>query len=98
MDAPKKTVWQKIVKEIKEILAVALYFALWFGVGIVLKKLILEEYQIEFTGITMMIVGSLIMSKVIILMELIPMGKWVRRQPAIADVIIRTVLYLAGVF
>jgi hypothetical protein len=94
---PKKTFWQKFLKEIKEILGMTLYFLFFLGVLIILKKLILKDYEIAFTGLSTAIIGALVMAKVVLLMELIPRGQWVRSQPAIVDVILRTLLYTFGV-
>jgi hypothetical protein len=91
------TFWGKVVKEIKSILAVTLYFALWLGVLMFLKKLMLEDYNIEFSGVSIALISALIMAKVVLLMELIKLGSWVERQPAIVDIIIRTLLYSIGV-
>ena len=97
MDTQPKTFWQKLLKEIKEIIGMTLYFLLFLGLLIVLKKLILDDYQIEFKGFSIAIIGALVMAKVVLLMELIPRGEWVRRQPAIVDVVLRTILYTIGV-
>ncbi len=90
-------IWEKIIKEIKMILRTTAYFAVVFLILMVIKKLDLEDYHIEFTGLSQVLLGSLIMAKVIILMELISLGKWVQHQPAIVDVTIRTILYSLGV-
>lgn len=37
------------------------------------------------------------MAKVVILMEYIPLGHWVREQPAIVDIVLPTLLYTLGV-
>ena len=88
---------KKILEEIKIILRTATYFAIVFLLMMVMKKLYLEDYNIEFTGLSQAIIGALVMAKVIILMELISLGPWVQRQPPIVDVIIRTLLYTLGV-
>ena len=62
-----------------------------------MKKLYLEDYAIEFTGISQAIIGALIMAKVIILMELISLGSWVQGKPPIVDVTLRTLFYTLGV-
>jgi hypothetical protein len=90
-------IWKKIIEEIKMILRTTIYFAAVFLILMIMKKLNLEDYHIEFTGLSQVLIGSLIMAKVIILMELISLGKWVQHQPPIVDVIIRTILYAAGV-
>ena len=89
--------FKKILKEIRIILRTATYFAVVFILMMVMKKLDLKDYDIEFTGLSQAIIGALIMSKVIILMDLIKPGKWVEKQPPIVDVILRTLLYTAGV-
>jgi hypothetical protein len=88
---------KKILEEIKIILRTAAYFAIVFILMMVMKKLYLKDYDIEFTGLSQAIIGALVMSKVIILMELISLGPWVQRQPPIVDVILRTLLYTSGV-
>lgn len=88
---------KKILHEIKTIVRVASYFAIVFMMMMVMKKLYLEDYDIEFTGISQALVGALILSKVVLLMEYISLGPWVQRQPPIIDVILRTLLYSAGV-
>jgi hypothetical protein len=88
---------KKILEEIKIILRTAAYFAIVFILMMVMKKLYLKDYDIEFTGLSQAIIGALVMAKVIILMELISLGPWVQRQPPIVDVIIRTLLYSLGV-
>lgn len=88
---------KKIFKEIKIVTRTASYFAIVFILMMVMKKLYLKDYDIEFTGLSQALIGALVMSKVVILMEYITLGGAVQRQPAIVDVILRTLLYTAGV-
>ena len=88
---------KKILHEIILIALVATYFALFFIFLMVLKKLILDDYHIEYIGLSQALIGALIMSKVILLMQLISLGSWVQRQPPIVDTILRTLLYSLGV-
>ena len=55
---------QQVTGEIKAIGLVTLYFASWFGMMILLKRLVLAEHQIEFRGVSTAIVGALIVAKV----------------------------------
>jgi hypothetical protein len=87
----------KAFEEIKSIMRTAAYFAIVFILMMVMKSLNLREYNIEFSGMSQAIIGALIMAKVIILMELISLGKWVQKQPPVVDVILRTLLYTLGV-
>src|SRR5664279_2412398 len=92
------SVLKSIFKEIKAIARTAAYFAIVFLLTIVMKKLYLKDYDIEFTGISQALIGALVLSKVVILMDLIKLGSWVQRQPPIVDVSLRTLLYTTGVW
>jgi hypothetical protein len=90
-------VLKKILKELKSILRTAAYFAVVFLLMMVMKKLYLKDYDIEFSGMSQALLGALILSKVIILMELISLGQWVQRKPPVVDTILRTLIYTIGV-
>lgn len=89
---------EKIRHEIKAVLIVTALFAVWFVILMLLKRLILAEYQIEFSGLSAALLGALIIAKVVLVLEHVPLGGWVRRQPAWVDLIARTALYAAGAF
>jgi hypothetical protein len=85
----------KLLKELKAILLVSLYFLVWFGTLMILKVLLLSEYSIEFYGASKVIVGALIVAKAVLILEHVPLG--LNNKPAIVDILLRTFLYLAGV-
>lgn len=89
---------QRILAEIRSILLTTLYFGVWIGMLLLLKTLILDEYQVEFHRWSLAVIGALVMSKVVLVLEHVPLGKWVRERPAIVDVALRTGLYASGVF
>jgi hypothetical protein len=83
-----------------EIVAVALlmfYFGCWLGVLVLLKYLVLAEYQIVFHDFSVALIGALVLAKVVLVLEYIPLGAWVRARPAWVDVMLRTTLYSLGV-
>ncbi len=88
---------QKLKDEIKALALATLYFGSWIGVLMVLKKLILAQYQIEFHGLSLALVGTLILAKVVLLMEHVPLGAWTRNRPVWVNVVLRTFLYALGV-
>jgi hypothetical protein len=88
---------KKVLHEIIVIARTAAYFAIVFIFMMIMKKLYLKDYDIEFTGLSQALIGALIMSKVILLLELISLGPWVQRQPPIVDVCLRTLMYTLGV-
>ena len=75
----------------------ALYFGCWIGALVLLKSLILAEYKIAFHGWSAVVVGALVLSKVVQVLEHVSLGAWVRARPAWMDVILRTVMYTLGV-
>lgn len=88
----------KVKHELKAVALTTLYFATWLGVLLILKGLVLAEYQIEYRGFSMALIGALVIAKVVLVMEHVPLGSWLRRRPAVLDVILRTALYASGVF
>lgn len=87
----------KLKHELKAMLVAALYFGAWIAMLLAIKSLILAEYHIEFRHYSMAIVGALILSKVVLVLEHVSLGRWVRRQSAWVDVTLRTAMYSAGV-
>lgn len=73
------------------------YFGCWIGALLLIKNLILAEYQIQVRDLSKAIVGALVLSKVVILLERVPLGSWISRRPAWVDILARTALYGAGV-
>lgn len=45
----------------------------------------------------MVIVGALILSKVVLVLDHVPLGAWVRARPAWMEVVLRTIMYSLGV-
>jgi len=90
------SVKEKLKDEIKSIAMTALYFGCWIAALQVLKSLVLAEYHIAFRGWPMVVVGALVLSKVVLVLEHVSLGAWVRKRPAWVDVVLRTALFSAG--
>lgn len=88
---------EKASQELKAVALATFYFATWLCVLILLKELVLAEYQIQFHGLSAAVIGALILAKVVLVLEHVPLGPWLRRRPAILDVLARTGLYAVGV-
>lgn len=89
---------QKLKHEIVTIVSLTLYFLAWLSFLMLLKFLLLSDFQIEFTGFSIALVGALVLAKVVLILEYVPMGEWVRSKAAWVDVTLRTSLYIFGVF
>jgi len=89
---------EKFKHELKQVLALTIYFGCWLGVLFLIKYLLLAEYKIAVSHFSIAIVGALILAKVVLFLEHVSLGSWVRSKPAWVDVLLRTALYTFGVF
>lgn len=89
---------QKLEHELREVVRATLYFGCWIAILITLKQLVLEEYQIEFSGMSKALIGALILAKVVLVLEHVSLGARIRAAPAWVDILLRTLLYSFGVF
>lgn len=87
----------KLREEIKSVGLTTLFFAAWFSVLLILKWLILAEYNIEFRHMSIALIGALIVAKVVLVLENVPIETWTRDRPALTYVIVRTGLYGLGI-
>jgi hypothetical protein len=76
------TFGQKLKEEIRAVVAASLYFGCWISALMVIKWLVLAEYQIAFHRWSMALVGALVLAKVVLVLEHVSLGAWVRRRPA----------------
>jgi hypothetical protein len=54
---------ERILHEVKSILWTSLYFVVWFGVLMLIKVLLLAEYQIKVYDVSAAIIGALVVAK-----------------------------------
>jgi hypothetical protein len=83
--------------EFKAVGITALYFGCWIAGLLLIKSLVLAEYEIVFHRWSMVVVGALVLSKVVLVLEHVSLGAWVRARPAWVGVLLRTVMYSLGV-
>jgi hypothetical protein len=93
---------QKILRSIKreflEVIPTAIFFFLAFNVITYTKKLMLEQYHIEFSGFVNATVGALIVAKVVLLADMIPFINKYPNKPLIYNVAWKTVIYVFVAF
>jgi hypothetical protein len=89
---------QKLKHEFAAVAWLTFYFGCWLGALVLLKYLVLAEYQVAFHGLSVALVGALVLAKVVLVLEHVTLGQWVRARPAWVDVVLRTALYSFGVF
>jgi hypothetical protein len=86
-----------LVEELKAIAGVTLYFAACFVLILLMKHFWLEEYGIRFTGIAAALVAALVTAKVIIVLDHVPLTRWLGGAPGIVSVVVRSAVYTAVV-
>jgi hypothetical protein len=87
----------KLAKEIRVVATTTLYFAIWFGMLVLLKRLYLAEYEVRFRGLSVALLSALLVGKVVLLLEHVTLGQWVRKHAVGIDVVLRTLLYTLAV-
>jgi len=87
----------RLKQELKAVGMTTLYFGIWLGGLVALKRLLLAEYHIKFHGLSVALVGSLVIAKVVLLLEHVPLGSWIRRRPVLLEILVRTTMYAVGV-
>jgi len=88
---------EKILEEIQTVLLTTLYFFCWFGAIMLIKVLLLREYNIPFSGLSIVFIGALIIAKVVLILEYVPIP-FTENKAAWVRISLRTLLYLSGVF
>jgi len=83
----------KLKHELQAVALTTAYFAVWFGMLIAAKALLLAEYQIHIGKVSVALVAALVVAKVVLIMDRVPLGSWLERQPGWIDVLVRTMLY-----
>jgi hypothetical protein len=91
------TVRHWLAEEAKSIALTTAFFAAWFLALMTLKTLVLEEYEIRFSGVVTALFGALITAKVVIVLRHVPVLGPLERAPAWLWIASRTVLYTLGV-
>ena len=63
----------------------------------IIKILLLREYNIEVIGFTIVLIGALVVAKVVLVLEYLPVP-FIKGKSGWLDVLVRTTLYSTGVF
>lgn len=87
--------WRAVVwREVKAVGAVTLYFLFCFGVILVLKKLFLADYNIEFYALWVAVVSALIAAKIVVVLDHTRAGtRFDMSQMLITAVAYKTLVY-----
>jgi len=83
-------------RELKEVFAISTVFFVIFVLFLFMKKAILDDYSVDFYILGTAFVGSLIIAKVVLIFDLLPLSKKMDHLANIYRVIFRSFVYLLG--
>jgi hypothetical protein len=82
-----------LTDELKLLVGVTVYFAACFALIMVLKQLLLAQYGIRFSGLATAMLVALVTAKVVIVLQKVPISRWLQHRPPFIDVLVRTAFY-----
>jgi hypothetical protein len=89
---------EKLIHELKAFTWSFLYFLLWFAGLVLIKALLLHEYEIHFFSLSTAFIGALVVAKVVLILDNLPLSRRTIKYPAYVHIIFRTVFFSFGVF
>lgn len=87
----------KLMHEVRTVGTYTAFFGVWLLLSMLAKSLVLAEYRISAFNLSTALIGALILAKVVLVMEHVPLAGWLRQRAAWLVVVERTVLYGFGV-
>jgi len=83
-------------RELREVLIISSTFYVLFVLFILLKKAFLAQQDIQLHAFGSALIGSLILGKVVLLTDKLPLTRKMDRHPKIFSLIFRSFVYLVG--
>ena len=84
---------QKIVHEVTEYWINFVYLAVFFGVMITYRRLILKEYEINYLNYGVAMIEAAILAKIIIIGDFMRLGRKYEDKPLIIPTIHKTIIF-----
>jgi hypothetical protein len=88
----------KFLEEFRHILPPTIYFFLGFNLVLLTKRLMLEQYLIQFTGFFIATGAALIVGKVVLVVDMMPFLRRFDDAPLAKPILFKTIVYTAFVF
>src|SRR6266496_942349 len=86
---------QKIIHELRRLVAIFLYLAVFFVVFRLYTRLVLSEFQINYVEYGLTILKALVLAKIILTAETLRLGERFRERPLIVPTLYATVVFCA---
>jgi hypothetical protein len=94
-DTKREGVKQKLVHELRQLVAASLYLFVFFAVFKLYTRLVLEEYQINYFEYGLTLLKSLALAKIILTGQALRLGETSRARPLIVLTIYYAVVFSA---
>ncbi|HEX4570193.1 MAG TPA: hypothetical protein VH184_07195 [Dongiaceae bacterium] len=88
----------KLLEEFRHILPPTIYFFLGFNLVLLTKRLMLEQYLIQFTGFFIATTSALIVGKAVLVADMMPFLKRFDHEPLAKPILFKTIVYTFLVF
>lgn len=82
-----------VKKEMKEVGLITLYFFSCFALFIIIKKLMLYQYNISFWGWSTALIGALAIGKVVFIIDKTPLHKYLKHLKPIYEILVKALVY-----
>ena len=87
-----------LLHEFRQMLPPTIFFFIGFNLILFTKRLILEDYLIQFTGFFLATVSALVVGKVVLVAEMMPLPRRFDGEPLAKPILFKTVVYTVLVF
>lgn len=80
-------------RELKAVALVTTYFLSWFCLISYIKTLMLEQYNVSFVAVSSALVGSLVIAKVVVILDETSVGDRFSKHAALIHILWRSLIY-----
>jgi hypothetical protein len=80
-------------RELKAVALVTAYFLSWFCLISYIKTLMLEQYNVSFVAVSSALVGSLVIAKVVVILDETSVGDRFSKHAALIHILWRSLIY-----
>jgi len=89
-------VWAKVKHEIREAIPPAIFFLISFHIIVLSRALMVREYGVQVSALAGATVAALLVAKVVLVADMLPIINRFPEKPLIYNVLWKTVIYVAA--
>jgi len=89
-------VWAKVEHEIREAIPPAIFFLISFHIIVLSRALMVREYGVQISALAGATVGALLVAKVVLVADMLPIINRFPEKPLIYNVLWKTVIYVVA--